>query len=50
MASTYVLHPLDPFFVLIYEGSNKIRVRRNKRKGVQVTNLNEIEIDNDLSN
>ena len=36
-ASAYVLHPLDLFFILIYKGSNKIRVRRDKKKGVQVT-------------
>ena len=30
-----MLYPLDPFFILIYEGLGKVRVTRNTRKGVQ---------------
>ena len=45
-----MLHPLDPFFILIYEGSKWIRVRRNGKEGsTRYLILDGIENDNNLS-
>ena len=48
-ASAYVLCPLDPFFVLIYEGSSKGQNKEEyKEWSAGYLTVDEVENDNDL--